>query len=77
MKTLLEQRDKYNQRLTLHLLNPVNGRDVDLNKYVRDLVKTQSLPQWNGRQEEFKKWIADCIAAYLVRCDLRIYGYSN
>jgi hypothetical protein len=72
----MEQRDKFNQRLTLHL-ELENGEQAQPMIYLRGLLKTQSLEAWNGDQEEFQKWIAESMANYWKRVQVRIWGHSN
>lgn len=73
---LLEQRDRFNQRLTLDL-ELDNGEKANFNSYVKGLVATQSLEAWNGNQDQFRDWIAKCVADYAQRLQVKIYGHSN
>lgn len=76
-KPILEQNDRFGQRLTLHL-EMENGELFDANKYLRGLVKTQSLEAWNGRPEEFQKWIASQLANFAEsQLKVRIWGHST
>ena len=72
---IMEQRDRYNQRLTLHL-ELENGEQAKPQAYLNGLLKTQSLEAWNGRQEEFAEWIAASMAEYWKRVNVRIWGHS-
>lgn len=75
-KPILEQRDRYNQRLTLSL-ELENGEMAQPGIYLSRLLKTQSLEQWNGRQAEFAAWIAQSMADYWNRVQVRIVGHST
>lgn len=75
-KTLLEQRDRFNQRLTLEM-ELDNGEPVRLDSYVKKLVSTQSLEAWNGNSDKFKAWIAEQVSNYVIRSNLKIWGHSN
>lgn len=78
MKTrpVLEQRDRYNQRLTLNL-ELANGEPAQPMIYLRRLLKTQSLEAWNGHADEFRDWIASRMSDYFKRIEVRIWGHSN
>ncbi len=75
-KKLVEQRDRYNQRLTMHL-EMQNGETAQPMIYLRGLLRQQSLEAWNGKQDEFRDWIASQMSEYFKRLEVRIYGYSN
>lgn len=73
---IVEQRDRFNQRLTLHL-ELENGEMAQPQLYLKGLLRTQSLEAWNGHQEEFQEWIAQSMAAYWKRVQVKIWGHSN
>lgn len=75
-KPLVEQRDKFNQRLTMHM-ELQNGETAQPMVYLRGLLKTQSLEAWNGHPEEFRDWIAEQMTAYFKRVEIKIWGHSN
>lgn len=75
-KHLLEQHDRYNQRLALSAELP-NGEPLNLNQYVRGLVSTQSLEAWRGNDDGLRDWIATCVAGYIKCAHVKIYGYGN
>ena len=75
-KPILEQRDQFNQRLTLHL-ELSNGEPARPEVYLKRLLKTQSLERWNGRQEEFQTWIAAQMTEYFKNLEVRIWGHSS
>lgn len=75
-KPILEQRDQFNQRLTLSL-ELENGEQAQPMIYLRRLLATQSLEAWNGRQEEFAEWIALSMTEYWKRVKVSIWGHSN
>jgi len=75
-KHLMEQKDRFNQRLTLDL-QMANGEKALPLTYLNRLLKTQSLEAWNGKQDEFRDWIADQMAIYFKNLEVRIYGYGN
>ena len=74
-KHIMEQRDRFNQRLTLHL-EMDNGEAMNPQAYLKTLLKTQSLEGWNGRGDEFRDWIAAAMADYWKRCNVRIWGHG-
>ncbi len=75
-KKLVEQRDRFNQKLTMHL-EMANGDIAQPMLYMRGLLRQQSLEAWNGKPDEFRDWIAEQMAEYFKRLEVRIYGYSN
>jgi hypothetical protein len=75
-KTILEQKDRFNQRLTMHL-ELENGETAQPMIYLRRLLKTQDLSAWNGHQDELRDWIADAMQNYFKRVQVRIWGHSN
>ena len=75
-KPITEQLDQFEQRLTLHL-ELANGEQAQPMIYLRRLLKTQSLEAWNGRQDEFRDWIAGQMADYFKRIEVRIWGHSK
>jgi len=75
-KPVMEQRDRFNQRLTLHL-ELENGERAQPGIYLSRLLRTQSLEDWNGRPEEFQKWIADAMTEYWKRVQVKIWGHSK
>lgn len=62
----MEQRDRYNQRLTLDLLLE-NGETAQPLIYLRGLLRTQSLEAWNGKQEDFAARIRKSMDDYFAR----------
>ncbi len=52
-KPVLEQRDRYNQRLTLHL-EMANGELAQPMIYMKRLLKTQDLEAWKARAPRSK-----------------------
>lgn len=75
-KPIVEQRDRFGQRLTLHI-EQANGQTANLQAYIRGLLKTQSLEKWNGSPEELRNWLADSVAQYVRNLEVRIYVHSN
>lgn len=71
-KPIVEQRDRFNQRLTLHI-ESANGESANLQAYIRGLLKTQSLEKWNGSADELKAWLAESVAGYIRNLEVRIY----
>lgn len=74
-KPVLEQRDRYNQRLTLHL-ELANGEPAQPMIYMKNLLKTQDLEAWNGKSEELRDWLADQMANYFRNVQVHIWGHS-
>ncbi len=74
-KPVLEQRDRYNQRLTLHL-ELANGEPAQPMIYMKRLLKTQDLEQWNGHPEELRDWLAESMANYFKNVTVKIWGHS-
>lgn len=75
-KPIIEQRDRYEQRLTLHL-EMANGEAAQPMVYLRRLLATQSLEGWNGRQDELRDWLADQMANYFRNLNVHIWGHSK
>ncbi len=74
-KPVLEQRDRFNQRLTLHL-EMANGEQAQPLIYMKRLLKTQDLEAWNGRQDELRDWLAQSMADYFKNVTVKIWGHS-
>lgn len=74
---LVEQRDRHGQRITLDL-ELENGERASLDKYVRGLLKSQSLEAWRSTPEELNQWLAGCVSNYIANAvKVRIWGHSN
>jgi len=67
----MEQRDRHNQRLTLHL-ELENGEQAQPMIYMRRLLKTQDLSKWNGQPEAMRDWLAEQMANYFKRIQVHI-----
>ena len=76
MKHLVEQKDEFGQLLTLEV-RLQNGEPLNLNKYLRDLVETQSLEAWNGNQDKLRDWLAERVSDLIRNADVKIYGWGK
>jgi len=75
-KPILEQKDQYQQRLTLHL-ELANGEPAQPMIYMRNLLKTQSLEVWNGNTDELRDWLAKQMHDYMKNLNVTIWGHGK
>lgn len=75
-KHLVEQRNKFGQRLTLDV-ELKNGEPLNLNRYAKHLLQTQDLQAWQGAAEDLREWFAGEVQKFIMGADFNIYGHSN